>query len=99
MFSQLWLLAHFLFLMCSVSFGPHLPESPVHALLLVLMSTTVLLPLIPWVADILVRALSSAPNAPPAAATVVEPHDIPLPTAPGTPGTTRAPSLVAHAFA
>ena len=101
MLVSLWLMAQFIMLTVAVALGPHLPHSPMQALLILAVGALVVAPVVPWAVGVLTRILALAPHAPPArlrARTFHVPRAI---GAPGTPGTAlaRAPSLVAHASA
>jgi hypothetical protein len=101
MLLQLWVTLQFLFLLASISTGPHLPDSLIPAILLFLLGTAALIPLAPGLARVLARVLTLAPHAPPAQRPFLEARHFVLPCAPGTSGTVlvRAPSLSARAFA
>lgn len=100
MLQRLWLTVRLVVLALGVAIAPHLPQSSVQVLVL-LVGVTVLAPLLARAVDHLVRALSLAPHAPPPWSPLIGVPVRRLPGPPGTPGAAlvRAPSVVAPAFA
>lgn len=98
---QLWMSVQFSALTVAVTFGLALPQSSLHALVLILVGAAALAPLLPCVVEALLRALSLAPDQPPIRSRVTcEPVHRAL-GAPGTPGAAlvRAPAGIVPALA
>lgn len=100
MLTQLWLSLQFMLLILGVTAGGQLSSSPLHLLATVLIGIIAVVPLVPWLARELARALGVTGPVP----TLLRPRDrddFVVRGVPGTRGTAmaRAPSRVVPAFA
>lgn len=101
MLVSLWTMVQFVLLALTVLGGSPAPQSLMQTLLVVALAALVLTPVVPWIFRTLVRALSIAPNAPPARPHTHTPRARRLADDPVASGTAqpRAPSFVVHASA
>lgn len=100
MLTQLWLMLQFVLLTLGIAAGAQVAPSPVHLLATVLIGVIAVVPMLPWLARELARALGSTGPAP----TLLRPRDTEDFVVRGVPGTrgtamARAPSSVVPAFA
>ncbi|GAA0036216.1 hypothetical protein JCM18882A_20280 [Brevibacterium metallidurans] len=98
---SLWMAVQLIVVVLSADLDAVLPQSPAHLLVLVILGAAILSPVGARAGRALVRVLSLAPHGPWMRREPSEVRDVPLPEAPGTPGTTlaRAPSFVVRAHA
>ncbi len=99
---SLWMAVQLIVVVLSADLDAVLPQSPAHLLVLVILGAAILSPVGARAGRALVRVLSLGPARPvDASRTLRGPATVPLPRAPGTPGTTlaRAPSFVVRAHA
>lgn len=100
MLAQLWLMLQFVLLTLGIAAGTQLAPSPVQLLATVLIGVIAVVPLLPWLARELARALGFTGSTP----AVLHPRDhddFVVRGVPGSRGTAmaRAPSVVVAAFA
>lgn len=98
---SLWTAIQLIVVVLSADLDAVLPQSPAHLLVLVLLGAALLSPVAGWVRSALTRVLSRDPHGPWMRRESGVTRDVPLPEAPGTPGTVlaRAPSSVLRTHA
>lgn len=90
----LWFLAQLVVVVAMAVLGPHLPQSPLEIVVLLVLGTAFLLPLLDRLFPGVLRTVQVGPHGPPRPRPPRTVATVDLPAAPGSPGTplVRAPA-------